>query len=99
MPATVGDFEQRRVQLDTTGALGPKIANRPVAYRFDVAWQDGQTFKRESGNTDVLYFPVFSIPLGPRTDLDLNFTCDTSNLTGGVTVQVLIDVSFGEPFD
>lgn len=80
--ATVGDFEQRRVQLDTTGPLGLKLAHRPVAYRFNAAWQDGHTFKRESENTDILYSPALTVPLGPRTDLDLNFTYDRSNLTG-----------------
>lgn len=114
---TVADFGLRRVQLDTTGPLGATVAGRKLAYRFNAVWQDGHTFKRQSENTDVLYSPALSIPLGPRTDLDVNFTYDKSNLTGnfahpvsnrvpglmvltgGATVKVPIDVSFGEDFD
>ena len=114
---TVGNHDVERVQLDTTGPLGLKIGERKLAYRLNAVWQDGHTFKRMSENTDVLYSPAFSIPLGKHTDLDLNFTYDRSNLTGnfahpvmngtpglvvltgGPTVKVPIDVSFGEDFD
>ena len=79
---TVADFGVRRAQLDTTGPLGLKIADRPLAYRFNAVWQEGRTFKRFSHNDDILYSPTFSIPLGKHTDLDVAFTYDKSNLTG-----------------
>lgn len=87
--ATVADFGVKRVQLDTGGPLGASIAGRPLAWRFNAVWQEGETFKRLSHNDDVLYSPTFSIPLGKHTDLDVAFTYDKSNLTGNFAHPVM----------
>lgn len=86
---TAADFGLRRAHLDTTGPVGLEVKGRPVAFRFNAVWQDGHTFKRMSENTDVLYSPALSIPLGKHTDLDVSFTYDKSNLTGNFAHPVI----------
>ncbi len=87
--ATFADFGVKRVQLDTGGPLGASLAGRPLAWRFNAVWQEGETFKRLSHNDDILYSPTFSIPLGKNTDLDVAFTYDKSNLTGNFAHPVM----------
>jgi iron complex outermembrane recepter protein len=87
--ATVGDNDYRRIQLDTGGPLGASIAGRPLAYRFNAAWLDATTFKTLSKNSEVLYSPAFTIPLGRKTEIELNFTYDKTNLSGNFAQPVM----------
>ena len=82
LTTTAGDDGTLRAHLDTTGPLGLRIAGRPLAYRLNVAVQEGETFKLESEDNEILFSPALHIPLGRKTDLDLNFTYDKTNLTG-----------------
>lgn len=87
--ATVSDEVTQRIHIDTTGPLGARIADRPLAYRLNLALQEGETFKRESEDNVVHVSPAFHIPLGRNTDLDLNFTYDKTNLTGNFAHPVI----------
>ncbi|MGC4073003.1 MAG: TonB-dependent receptor [Nibricoccus sp.] len=87
--ATMGDNDYKRVQLDTGGPMGASLFGGPqMAYRFNAVWLDAETFKTLSKNDEVLISPAFSIPIGKRTQLDLNFTYDKTNLTGNFAQPV-----------
>ncbi|HYD83693.1 MAG TPA: TonB-dependent receptor plug domain-containing protein, partial [Opitutus sp.] len=82
LTTTASDDGTLRAHLDTTGPLALRIGGRPLAYRLNLAVQEGETFKLQSEDNEILFSPALHIPLGRHTDLDLNFTYDKTNLTG-----------------
>ncbi|HTO88256.1 MAG TPA: TonB-dependent receptor [Thermoanaerobaculia bacterium] len=101
----IGSWNMLRTTVDATG---PLTADRKLAYRLDVAYENGDSFRQFVGNERWLVAPMIQWTPGPQTTLSFEFdyfnnqaTTDNIGLVafGNRPLDIPISRNLGEQTD